>query len=184
MCIGGEHGGVQDWTAVKRGSAPAAKGGARVKGSVYNKLLSFVASVSGSVLAEALIVVPIITIFAAGVLEFGNVLWQRQQVETGVRDAARYWSRCRPDFSNCSIAIARNIAFYGNPAGTGSPRIANWTDAAGLTIAPETPVAAPGADDLVTVAGRLNYSSSPLFGVLLIAPIVISYSHSERYIGW
>lgn len=155
-----------------------------MKGSVKKYLLGFLASASGSVLAETLIVVPVVTIFAAGVLEFGNVLWQRQQLQTGVRDAARYWSRCRPDFNNCSITTARNIAFYGNPNGTGSPRIANWTNAADLTIAPETPVSAPSPSDLVTVAGRLDYGASPLFGALLISPIVISYAHTERYIGW
>lgn len=153
--------------------------------SKFRKLIRrFFLSTRGVVLAEALIVLPIVTIFAIGVLEFGSVFWQRQQLQTGVRDAARYWSRCRPDFSNCSLAIARNIAFYGNPAGTGSLRVPNWDDASELDIAPAVPPGAPAAADLVTVTGTLTYAGSPLISRLSIPVMTITYQHQERYIGW
>jgi hypothetical protein len=152
--------------------------------SLRKQMRYFMAATAGSILVEAMLVIPVVTIFAVGVLEFGNVLWQRQQLQTGVRDAARYWSRCRPDFSFCSHEIARNLAFYGNPGGVGGLRVPNWSAAADLEIEPILPPPAPQPDDLVVVTGRVEYRSSPLFGVLLINPIVISYTHSERYIGW
>lgn len=142
----------------------------------------------GSVLAEALLLLPVLTIFSIGVLEFGNVLWQRHQVQTGVRDAARYWSRCQPltpAFQSwCSVSIARNIAFYGTRDGSGSPRVPGWTDPADLTIEPASQPANPAPSDLVTVTGTLDYRGSPLFGALNIPIVTIEYTHSERYLGW
>lgn len=127
---------------------------------------------------------PVITIFSVGMLEFGNVLWQRHQIQVGVRDAARYWSRCRPDFSDCSLAKARNIAFYGNPAGSGSLRVPGWHGAGDLSVSPVTPPGAPTVSDIVTVTGSNDYIGSPLFSVLELSVIEISYTHTERYLGW
>jgi Flp pilus assembly protein TadG len=131
-------------------------------------------------------VVPVVTIFAVGILEFGNVFWQRHQVQVGVRDAARYWSRCRgiAPFDTCSQTIARNLAFYGNPAGTGSPRIVGWTAATGLTITPAVPPSSPDRDDLVLVTGTHTYTGSPLMRLLQIEAFDFSYTHNQRYIGW
>ena len=138
----------------------------------------------GIALTEALIVLPVLIVFTFGILEFGNILVQRQQLQTGVRDAARYWSRCRPDFSNCSLATARNIAFYGNPAGTGALRVPNWSEDSMLVITPETPPGAPVATDLVEVTGTVNYLQSPVFALLLDGAFSFQYVHRERYIGW
>lgn len=144
----------------------------------------FVADSTGVALVEALVVVPVLTILTVGMLEFPNMLWERQQMQIGVRDAVRYWSRCRPDFNPCSQTIARNIAFYGNPAGTGALRVPGWNDAAELTLTPITPPASPTAASIVTGTGTLPYVSSPLFGALQIDAITMSYSYSQRYIGW
>lgn len=142
------------------------------------------ASTEGAILAEALIVLPIVAVLAIGMLEFGSLFWQRQQMEVGVRDAARYWSRCRPDFGPCSIARARNIAFYGNPEGTGFLRVPNWYRDTDLTLAPETPPAVPGPADVVTAQGTLHYQGSPLSGLLGLDLLVVGYNHQERYVGW
>ncbi|THD82451.1 pilus assembly protein [Aliigemmobacter aestuarii] len=148
------------------------------------RLARFLIACEGAVLIETLLAVPVATVFAAGVLEFGNVFWQRQQMQVGVRDAARYWSRCRPDFGACSIDIARNIAFYGNPAGTGNLRVPGWSDAADLAITPATPPGAPVATDLVRVTGTLDYLGSPLFRLVTSGGISVTYVHEQRYIGW
>lgn len=157
---------------------------------VRHMLRRFASDREGSVLVETLIAVPVVTVLTVGVLEFGNIFWQRQLVQTGVRDAARYWSRCRPatvEFAaTCSVDIARNIAFYGNPAGTGALRLPNWNSADDLQIVPAQDAfpSPPQPDDLVTVRGRLTHVSSPMFGLLGIDPITFTYTHSERYIGW
>lgn len=146
----------------------------------------------GSILIEALLAIPVVTIFAVGILEYGNVLWQRQQVQTGVRDAARYWSRCRPSdnsggaFMPCSIDIARNIAFYGNPAGSGNLRVPGWNDNAGLVITPlegDLPTVTDN-EDMATITGIAQYDASPIFHLLQIDPITIQYQFQMRYIGW
>ncbi|MES2846880.1 MAG: TadE family protein [Pseudomonadota bacterium] len=165
--------------------------------SFASHLQRFKESTGGAILVEALIVVPVVTILAVGILEFGNVFWERQQMQSGVRDAARYWSRCnRSDaFTKgnpaCDIATARNIAFYGNPDGTGNLRVPGWSDEDELniywvrdnTILAAQPVN-PTRDDLVVVDGELDYFGSPLFGMLQIDPIVVTYRHTQRYIQW
>ena len=38
----------------------------------------------GSVLAESLVVIPFVTLFSVAILEFGNMFWQKEQIETGL----------------------------------------------------------------------------------------------------
>jgi len=166
--------------------------------SFASHLQRFKESTGGAILVEALIVVPVVTILAVGILEFGNVFWERQQMQSGVRDAARYWSRCNqsPDFvqdrgPSCDLIKARNIAFYGNPEGNGFLRVPGWSDDDELsiywvrdnTILPSQPEN-PTREDLVVVEGALEYFGSPLFGTLQIDPIIITYRHEQRYIQW
>jgi hypothetical protein len=147
-------------------------------------LQRFAASADGAILAEALIVIPIVTVLAIGLLEFGSLFWQRQQMEVGVRDAARYWARCRPDFGPCTATIARNIAFFGNPAGTGYLRVPNWYRDTDLEVTPATPPDVPSATDVVTVSGTLSYQGSPMSSLLGLNLLVVGYTHQQRYIGW
>lgn len=139
---------------------------------------------TGAVLVETMIVVPVLTIFTIGILEFSNVFWQRQQMQIGVRDAVRYWSRCRPDFNPCSLTIAKNFAFYGNATGTGTLRVPGWDESSELELTPATPPTSPDATSIVTGVGTVSYVSSPLFGALQIDAITFSYTYSQRYIGW
>jgi len=147
-------------------------------------LFDFLRVETGAVFAEAIIVLPVITIFSVGILEFGNILWQRHQVQTGVRDAARYWSRCPENYTVCSETVAQNIAFYGtpNPAADSPSRVPGW----GQTPAADLVITGPDEDsDIITVVGRADYRASPLFNVLgLEAPIEIEYYFQTRYFGW
>ncbi|MCT7374652.1 TadE/TadG family type IV pilus assembly protein [Chelativorans salis] len=137
----------------------------------------------GAVLAEAIIVIPFVTIFTAGILEFGNMFWQKEQIETGLRDAARYLARCQtnPSFAaNCNQTVALNIAYYGTALpGDGTPlRVPGWgPDASEITIS--EPVAG-----VIRLATGHDYESSPLFGWLGISAITIEAYHDQRYIGW
>lgn len=142
----------------------------------------------GVVLVEALIALPILIILTVGILEFGNMMWQRQQLQAGVRDAARYWSRCRPlsdgsSFMDCSLANARNIAVFGNPDGIGVERVPGWTTGS-VIILPATPSTTPSLSDLVTVSSVTGYQGSPLFGAILSGSISIGHQAQLRYVGW
>ncbi|AGS24938.1 Flp pilus assembly TadE-like protein (plasmid) [Rhizobium etli] len=138
----------------------------------------------GAVLAEALLAIPFVTLFAAAILEFGSVFWQRMQIDAGLRDAGRYLSRCRPlsgtYVPTCNQATAKTIAFYGTqtPAAGAQPRVPGWNDPADITIS------APDADGNITISTAHLYQSSPVFGFLGIDAITISSFHEERYIGW
>lgn len=139
----------------------------------------------GAVLAEALLAVPFVTLFAAGILEFGNIFWQRMQIDAGLRDAGRYLSRCRPTTPtytpSCSIATAKLIAFYGtqSPAEGAALRVTGWgPNLADITV---TPV---DADGTITVQTAHLYETSPLFAWLGVDAITINSSHEERYMGW
>ncbi|MER9410414.1 MULTISPECIES: TadE/TadG family type IV pilus assembly protein [unclassified Mesorhizobium] len=142
----------------------------------------------GAVLAEALIIVPFVTLFSVGILEFGNMFWEKEQVETGLRDAARYLGRCQPSnalsgyVSQCSETVAQSIAYYGtsDPAAT-TLRVPGWSPG-GSTIAFAT--VTRSGEKVVVASTSLAYSASPLFGWLGIAGITIEAYHEERYIGW
>jgi hypothetical protein len=154
---------------------------------IGRKLRSFAGGTQGTLLTEALIVVPVVTIFAVGILEFGNVFWQRHQVQVAVRDVARYWARCRDTvpFDTCDLETAHNLAFYGKPIAdpaTDALRIPGWSDVDDLSIdrlpeASEDPT-------LVRVTGTHTYTGSPLMRLLQIEAFDFSYTHEQRYIGW
>lgn len=154
----------------------------------------FAKNEDGVVLIETLLASPVLLILTFGILEFGNLMWQRQQLQVGVRDAARYWARCRPNqtlpgggtatYMSCSQQIARNIAFYGNPNGTGPLRVPGWDNASEITILPLVPDTTPDDTDLVTVTGRFAYDSSPVFGAMFSNVIFIEYWTQTRYLGW
>ncbi|OWV99932.1 TadE/TadG family type IV pilus assembly protein [Rhizobium sp. R693] len=146
--------------------------------------LGFWRQEEGAVLAEALLAIPFVTLFAAGILEFGNIFWERMQIDAGLRDAGRYMSRCRPASGTyaptCNQATAATIAFYGtqNPAADAKPRVPGWNNAAEITFA------GPDADGNITVSTAHLYQTSPLFGWLGVDAITINSFHEERYVGW
>lgn len=153
-------------------------------------LSKFISDKRGVVLTETLIALPILLLITVGLLEFGNMMWQRQQLQVGVRDAARYWARCRPTsgagtpYMPCSISLARNIAFTGDPTGTSPLRVPGWDDAAELQIDPAAPPTSPISTDLVSVRGEVNYQGSALYDRLIGSNFSIGYNYTTRYVGW
>ncbi|WP_137700745.1 TadE/TadG family type IV pilus assembly protein [Marimonas lutisalis] len=146
----------------------------------------------GSVLIEALIAFPILTIVSFGLLEFGNLMWQREQLQAGVRDAARYWSRCRPATatyaSTCDEQTARNIAFYGHPlgAGYGQLRVPGWDQPGEIVFSPDKSLlsSVPDPENTVVVTGSVVYQGSPAFGLILSDEVTINSTTEMRSIGW
>ncbi|MBS3648101.1 pilus assembly protein [Pseudaminobacter sp. 19-2017] len=142
----------------------------------------------GAVLAETIVVVPFVTLFSVGILEFGNMFWQKEQIETGLRDAARYLSRCQPTNkaagfeSYCTEGLARRLAYYGTVAdGTTAPRVTGWTPSRS-----EINFDYPMRNGQKVVVARTDhvYSASPLFNWLRLDRITIQAYHEQRYVGW
>ena len=140
----------------------------------------FFAERDGVAMTEAIIVVPFLTLFAVGVLEFGALFWQREQIETGLRDAARYMARCPHPVLTCE-ATARNLAYYGSSSATTVERVPGWND----TNSPITFTVAPfGTLDIVTAVTAHDLVNSPFFNFLGIGVISISANHDQRFMGW
>jgi Flp pilus assembly protein TadG len=147
--------------------------------SIRKFLKCFFGNDRGVIMTEAILSLPILVLLAAGVLEFGSVLWQREQIVTGLRDSIRYLARCRHADATCDTT-ARNIAYYGSSA-VGTLRVPGWnsTDSP-ITITRATLV----AQDVVTASTTHTLLNSPLFGILGIATITVTLDHQQRDIGW
>lgn len=146
----------------------------------------FTVSESGVVMTEALLAVPFLTLFSVGLLEFGAVLWQREQIETGLRDAARYVARCRTSASNAAVpasclTVARNLAYHATVDGTGPLRVSGWNVGTSNIV---FTYPALGAETGVTATTTNQMISSPMFGMLDIDALTITLSHSQRRVGW
>lgn len=160
----------------------------RGKNSLFKRLRR---ETQGAVLVEAIVAVPFVTLFSVGILEFGNMLWQKEQIESGLRDAARYLARCQldslPDFEpDCSEALARRIAYYGTSSPSATvPRVTGWTPARS-PITFEYPMRNGHQGEHKVVVARTShiYSASPLFGWLDLGAVNIQAYHEERYVGW
>ena len=143
----------------------------------------------GVILVETLIALPVLILISLIFVEFGNMMWQRQQLQAGVEDAARYWSRCRPQtgaseaFMSCNEDTARLIAFTGSPDG-GASRVPGWGDVSELTISPAVPPTRPTTDSLVLVSGTVTYQATPWTERFVPGGITMSYYHQVRYLGW
>jgi Flp pilus assembly protein TadG len=148
-------------------------------------------------------VTPLMISLSAGVFEFGNLIHQKLLIEAGLRDAARYAARCNSAFyTEAGLTIdcagnAENIAVYGNPAGTGPTRVAEWSTAdvtvnmTYLTVPVTTD--ADGNQNYrssgtsvytVRVDTSFTYAGTSLLAYLGLSPITLAASHEERSVGW
>lgn len=143
-------------------------------------LRNFLSDEQGVAMTEAIIVVPFLTFLAISVLEFGSVLWQREQIETGLRDAARYMARCRHSVDTCQN-VARNLAYYGSSSVTTRLRVRDWN-------ADNSPItfneSASGSSTIISATTTHRFPGSPLFSALGIGNISVTANHNQRKIGW
>lgn len=140
----------------------------------------FLISNDGAAMTEALLALPVLILLTVGVLEFGSLFWQREQIETGLRDAARYMARCRHDTATCQT-VARNLAYYGSVAALANPRVPDWVPVG----SPITFSEATGATQtIVTASTTHQLVDSPLFSILGVDEMTITSWHDQRVIGW
>jgi hypothetical protein len=142
-------------------------------------LQDFLCDEQGIAMTEAIIVVPFLTFMAISVLEFGSILWQRQQIETGLRDASRYMARCRHDVGVCQ-GVARNLAYYGSSAATTRERVRGWN----ASRSPLTFGDAGSPGTLVSVSTTHLVPGTPLFSALGIDNITVSANHNQPEADW
>ena len=145
---------------------------------------------SGAVLVEVLLTLPFLTILAIGILEFGNVFWQREQIETGLRDATRYLARCPSAALFDCEAIARNLAYFGSVDGSGPPRVPAWNIINSPITFTRTEVGVPEGGDpsqaiyqVITASTTHSILHSTLFPALQTGGVTIAANHNQRIIG-
>ncbi len=88
-------------------------------------------------------VAPLLIILMFGSMELGHYFYSEHVVVKGVRDGARYASR--QGFSNFAcpattiggtvVADTQNVTRTNTVAGTGTPRLATWTQNSSVTVA-------------------------------------------------
>lgn len=162
---------------------------------VPQRVFDFAADRRGAALVEMTVLLPFLLVLCAGVFEFGSLFYQKMLVETGVRDAARYLSRCT--LAECSEAKAINIAVYGDPAG-GTARVTGWNVGdISVTYVPFSNIDPDGNKlyrggatiQVVRVSTTYSYVGGGLLAFLqnlgiVTSPIDINVAHEQRVIGW
>jgi Flp pilus assembly protein TadG len=158
---------------------------------------SFSRDDNGSALVEAAIVIPVLLTLFLGVFEFSALFWEQQLISSGVRDAARFLSRClgvsaRSDCLNVSETAveeaAKNLAVYGSISGGKVTRVPDWAvdqvkisfatiDNAGGTYR------GPPIIRTVTVSTTYTHPSLGFLGYLGLSNLNFSVSHQERVAG-
>ena len=158
--------------------------------------LGFWSRQEGAVLAEALVVVPFVTLFAAGYPRI-------RQHFLGADADRRRPARCRDVIWRAAVHQRRRQyrrrQYRGQPMSRHairrrrgrSPfterkllqRTLNRACRAGRTL-PTSPSHRPDADGNITISTAHLYQTSPLFGWLGLDAITINSFHEERYIGW
>jgi Flp pilus assembly protein TadG len=150
----------------------------------------------GTALLEGAIVIPTMSLLLLGVFEFSWVFYQQKQIESGVRDAARYLSRVPvtsgdpnpcDDSAGSYTTYAKNIAVYGSTS-TGTARVGGWATSYVTISCPTFDNSAgnylgPATLYRVLVSTSFPDPSFGFFGFFGLSPPNISASHEERYIG-
>jgi hypothetical protein len=146
---------------------------------------------SGSALVESTLVMPIAISLLFGGLDFGMGFTTWATGQKSVRDAARYlgnlpgavvgpgatWSGC----PSWAVTNAKNLAVYGNTAGSGSALVTGWQVSGGSN----NNVSVDCSTQNIVVSAKFPYSP------LLVAPFVrlastitLSAQHTEQAVNF
>lgn len=158
-------------------------------------LRKFCSDERGAVMVEMTLITPLMISLSAGVFEFGNLFQKKLLIEAGLRDAARYASRCNPSFSGLACdANAKNIAVFGRIS-AGTARVTGWAASDVIVAYYNTTntlngdgtqdYRGPGANiRTVRVTTSFSYTGFSLLAYLGLSPIALAAAHEERVTGW
>ena len=155
-------------------------------------LREFLSHESGAAAIEAAIIMPFLILLGAGVFEYGNVMYNQDLIQNGVRDAARYLTRVR-DLTDDEKTMAKQIAL--SSVGNASSAAASWwqADQIKITVTPIPNGTHPAtgqrlyrSGDNVRVIRVETATSYPGMGMLRVlgrSSLTLSAAHEERYVG-
>lgn len=151
-------------------------------------------SASGAALVEFSVALPVLLLLGFGAFEFGNALYGRHVIATGLRDGARYLARVGDPNAASDQEKAKQIAVFGQVGGT-AKRLAWWSaDNVSVTV---TPLANPrdpvtgarpyrGGDPIyiVRLSTAATYPGFEFVAAAGLSPgLSINAYHEERAIG-
>lgn len=146
----------------------------------------------GTAAIEAAIVTPLLLMFVIGAAEFGNMLYNANLVQTGVRDAARYLARVSDPVA--AEPLARNLAITGSINGEAPPRVSWWSTediviTHRMTENPPDPQTGRRAFRsgpqvrVIRVSTTIDYAGLGTLGVIGQDAVTIAFAHEERFVG-
>lgn len=96
---------------------------------------------TGAAAAEMALVAPLLLILMFGSMEIGHYFYSEHVVVKAVRDGARFASRqafanftCPSTVSSTVQTDTKNVTRTNTVAGTGTPRLAGWTQNSSVTV--------------------------------------------------
>lgn len=159
-------------------------------------------SASGSALAEFALVLPLLALLLTVGVEVSRIVYHYHIATKGVQDAARYLSRSEAvntgdlcgtpnaDWTN-AVSAAKNLALYGNVAGSGSLILSSWNTTGSITVTLDcqtnaalvSPLGAGAQIPVINVSTSFAYDSLGLLGFLNASGFTIQATHKEMGIG-
>jgi Flp pilus assembly protein TadG len=143
---------------------------------------------------EAALVMPLAISLMAGGTDFGRAYSVASTADKSMRAAARYLARMPCDaaaLGTCTSATAicgwgltnaRNLAVYGNLAGSGPPLIEGWSTG-NVSLALPTDCAALPNPAVISLTATVPFTGIMLGAIGLSNVMTMNVSHQERWIG-
>lgn len=150
----------------------------------------------GGPIVELTLLAPLLISLGLGVSEFGNAVQGYHVIDKGLRDAARYLGK---GFASCDSngnssytngASAKNLAMYGNTAGTGTLVLPYWSDPNTITISVSCVATSTGTPAwittdgssqvaIITVSAAVDYVGFGILAVFGLASPEFDLQHQE-----
>lgn len=169
------------------------------------RVLSFLVGLGrcrrGAAIPEFAIVAPLLVLLLLGLIEFGRGVWHYHVVNKSVGDAGRYLSRVASTEVTCpagggpgslsagALALARNLALYGNPAAQGGPILSYWVDPATVNATVVCTDNSTGAwrggptIAFIEVVAQVEFADLGFLASLGFPSITFVADHEQRHIG-
>lgn len=150
---------------------------------------------SGAPAVEFALAAPLFLLVFVGIIEVSSMLEQNIALEKGLRAAAEYAGRSALNGSNeldsAEVTAVKNVAMYGNAAGTGTPRVLGWTDPASITITYDhTQLSVADSPPIVVIQFSATTPYRPVvpglfdFGLFTsVSGFTLNAEHEQAHIG-
>ncbi len=146
---------------------------------------------NGTAAMEAAIAAPVVLILMVGAIEYGNLLYNANLIQTGLRDAARYLARVDDPMQR--EQEAKRLAVTGTISGSAPARVAWWQEGhitisrRSLTNTSDAEGRRPlrGGDEVyvVRVATEVDYRGFGTLSALGRDALRLAFAHEERVVG-